>query len=184
MTLVELMIVLVIIGILAVIVGAGLTRPTNASAARGLAHKVWIATRSARTIATNTGSVVRIVFTTDGKAFTVSRNAAVGPTPSGAWIAVTHGQATGSSKIRCVHNQTKDASDGSAWADSTNCKLTPARDLRFHPDGRVGEFADSVGLRGGTIYVQDATAKYLHKIYIYKLTGFSRHITRERTTEW
>jgi len=177
-TLVELMIVLVIIGILAVIVGAGLTRPTNASAARGLAHKVWVATRSARTIATNTGSVVRIVFTTDGKAFTLSRNAVVGPLPTGAWITVSHGQATGSSKITCVHNQTKVTSAGTPWTDSTNCKLTGPRDLRFHPDGRVGELADPLGkLRGGTIYVQDGAAKYQHKIYIYKLTGFSRHVT-------
>ena len=171
MTLIELMVVVVIVGVLAAGVTAYFARTDNAGAAKGLAYKVWVAMRSARATASNLGTVVRITFTdqTNSTTVLVTRNENVGPNPTGVWLTLDTFQSPGGAKVKCVTPTTDVTNDLSA-----NAACAVNQTVEFLPSGPAG---DPTAHKGSTVYVQDVEGHNQHKIYVYRLTGFSRLVT-------
>ena len=172
LTLIELMVVIVIVGVLGAIVAANMARTDNAGAAKGLAFKIWVAMRSARTSAANIGAVVRMRFTdqptTNSTLIQVSRNANVGPNPTGVWLTMETFESPKGGRVLGITDTADAAANNSASGSLP-------RTILFNPDGTAG--VDGGPLAGATVYVQDISNKYQYKVYVYRLTGFSRLVS-------
>ena len=117
------------------------------------------------------GAVVRLQFTdqpaTNSTLVQMSRNANVGPTPTGVWLTMDSFESPKGGRVRCITDSADAAANNSG---AGNCILN--RVLWFLPDGGAG--SAGVPPAGATVYVQDVAGTYTYKVYAYRLTGFSR----------
>lgn len=177
-TLIELMVVLAITAMLAVAVGKSFSRPGTAASANETAYRVWMLTKQARAMSIQTGFLTRIVFGEDKKSIFLERAPNPGitiPSSSTPWVPMQRDTTRGDTLIAglSIGAVTGPVSDApSPWCpDGPICKVI------FFPDGS----ASAAGINpsgGATVFVQDESQTYVHKIVIFGLTGFSQHISR------
>lgn len=165
-TLTELLIVLAIAVVLATVAGRYLTRTDNANQARKWAYKIWVTAKAARSLALNSGSATRLLFDPNDTGKVTLQKASVGgvgPPATATWLDMSMEEAGATAAVAAVQASTNLAPGATP---STWCAASPCVVL-FQPDGRA---------TAATVYVEDSSGKYKHRVAVYSLTGFVQHV--------